>query len=265
MNNFFNISRFGNYFCWDLRNAKNNYGLSLLICGCLPVIVYIVAELLSLIFGLGMDEMFIGIKTAVFGCAVAIVLLTFPVKQYGSLTDKRNGSDWLMIPASTFEKCLSMLLITCLVLPICLFALLCGTDLLLGAIAPNYGASLSLNAGYLLSKFNHSLVAANVSMHLGFASYLSWCENILIFTLGAIFFKKSKVAKTFIAVFFFAMAISSVFFAIFGNLDIDEILFESLDLEKAQFWFNFILNAIYLIIFAALDLGIYFRIKTLKH
>ena len=28
MNNIFDIKRFGNYFLYDLRRAKNNYGLS---------------------------------------------------------------------------------------------------------------------------------------------------------------------------------------------------------------------------------------------
>ena len=39
MNNIFDIKRFGQYFLYDLRRAWNNYGLSLLLMGLIPIIL----------------------------------------------------------------------------------------------------------------------------------------------------------------------------------------------------------------------------------
>ena len=48
MNNIFDIKRFGQYFLYDLRRAWNNYGLSLLLMGLIPIILYVVYQLISL-------------------------------------------------------------------------------------------------------------------------------------------------------------------------------------------------------------------------
>ena len=54
MNKIFSLKRFGRYFTFDLKNAVNNFGLSLLIMCCLPVILLIIKSLLSIVFGGGM-------------------------------------------------------------------------------------------------------------------------------------------------------------------------------------------------------------------
>ena len=64
MNNIFNIKRFCNYFLYDLRNAKNNYGLSLLILGVMPVVLYIIVQLFSLIFTQYAINLPLGVKYA---------------------------------------------------------------------------------------------------------------------------------------------------------------------------------------------------------
>ena len=46
MNNIFNFKRFVNYLRFDLRNAKNYYGLSMLVVGLLPVIVFAFSQIL---------------------------------------------------------------------------------------------------------------------------------------------------------------------------------------------------------------------------
>ena len=106
MNNIFNFKRFVNYLRFDLRNAKNYYGLSMLVVGLLPVIVFAFSQILywmvskdnvSLDFGLAF-------RCITLCIAVAIVNLTAPPKMYGRITERRCGSDWLLIPASTFEK-----------------------------------------------------------------------------------------------------------------------------------------------------------------
>ena len=57
MNNVFDFQRFGNYFLYDLRRAKNNYAISLLVIGLLPVALYLITQFFSLISGNGVTEL----------------------------------------------------------------------------------------------------------------------------------------------------------------------------------------------------------------
>ena len=57
MNNIFDIKRFCQYFLYDLRRAWNNYGLSLLLMGLIPIILYVVYQFISLVSGRGTDLM----------------------------------------------------------------------------------------------------------------------------------------------------------------------------------------------------------------
>ena len=45
MSDTFNIKRFWNYLCADLRNAWNNYGISLLLVAFMPLISFVLVEL----------------------------------------------------------------------------------------------------------------------------------------------------------------------------------------------------------------------------
>ena len=127
MSNTFNFKRFWNYFTYDLISAKNNTGLSLAIAGAAPVFTYAIYQIFALLFDGKTAYMPSGVKIAAIVIAVFISILYFPTKQYGSLTDKRAGADWLMLPASRLEKWFSLLLITCLVVPAFLFAELFAT------------------------------------------------------------------------------------------------------------------------------------------
>ena len=113
MSNIFDITRFGNYFLYDLRRAKNNYGINLLIMGLTPVILLIFYLFISLIRGKGISAMPDGLKFGGIVAIVMVVILSSGARTYGFITDKRSGSDFLMLPASTFEKWLSMVIMVC--------------------------------------------------------------------------------------------------------------------------------------------------------
>ena len=101
MNNVFDFKRFGKYFVYDLRRAKNNYWISLLLMGLLPVALYLVYQFFSLIGGNGLAELPNEAKTIAVVICVFAVMLGAGAKIYGSITEKRAGSDYLMLPAST--------------------------------------------------------------------------------------------------------------------------------------------------------------------
>ena len=275
MNNFFDIKRFGNYFLYDLRRAKNNYGLSLLLLGLIPVILFVAYVLLSLIGILfnghadGIGMMSDGMKFAGVFTTLCVVLLGAGAKIYGFVTEKRAGSDFLMLPASTFEKWLSMVLVVCVVLPVVLFALQFVSDSLLALIFPNtYGSSV---ASFIDQDFIKGISAGLMDeegLYINFPAiaFLNWCENVLAFTLGAVCFKRGKVGKTILCLFGLGVLFSTLMVLLVGNTNIDTdqfvALFDSPD--KAFSAANWILNLIYIIVIGGLLGGLYYRLRTLK-
>ena len=263
--NIFSFDRFGKYFCYDLRSAYNRFGLSALILGSIPVFTFVTSQLISLLVSREFTNLGSGPQISAFVTAICIVVLMAPVKLYGHVTDRRAGSDWLMIPASALEKTLSMLLITCVVVPAVFFSLFFLTDgiiaVLFGKIYPN---AMITEVG----RFSKVLTDNGFITISKVPFYLSWCENILIFTLGSIFFKRGKIGKTILSYFIFISLLTTVLGLIIPGIDIDNATIrewvENLTAEKVQFWLNFFLNILYLVVFALLDLGIYFRIKTIR-
>jgi hypothetical protein len=269
MNNIFDIKRFGNYLLYDLRRARNNYGFSMLVVGLLPFIIFITTEFISLIIGNGVIILPDFAKFLSFVIACIIVIFSFGAKAYGELTGKQAGSSFLMLPASIPEKWLSLFLITCVAAPVALFALLFLSDGVLGLFFPNsYGDSV------LRTTFTRDLLEGMTTLreegvyinHFGIL-VIDWITNILTFTLGAICFKKAKVAKTLLCLFALAMILSTLFAILFGNGTVDpEQFFERFDSpERAISSFNWYLNITYTCTLAILLGGIFYRLRTIKH
>lgn len=265
MKDTFDINRFGKYFLHDLRNAKNNFGLSLLVCGCLPVIYFLFYQFFYRIFSGGTPPESLGTQITAAVTGFLIVILTFPVKAYGGLTEKKAGTQWLMIPASGFEKWLSMILISCVVLPLCLFTLLFGTDALLALFFPGSWPeplfSEISNLGTKLSEETEGIL----NLNFGALIFLQWPENILLFLLGAIVFKKGKVAKTFLAMFALSMVFCCLSLIFKFNINIGPEEISSGEAEQIVKRFITFCRAGLIMWTAVLMAGIYARIKTLKH
>ena len=266
MNNIFDITRFGKYFLYDLRNAKNNYGLSLLILGTLPISLFIVVQLFSLIFTQKFAEIGMGVKYAQFFIAYTVAILGAGAKLYGNLTEKRAGSNFLMLPASSFEKWLSLGLMVCVVVPVVLLALQLCSDALMALFSPNHygGRMLELIP---LQDMQDTLEEEGLSINFPALIWMEWCESVLTFTLGAVCFKKSKIAKTLLCLFGLSFVLSTIGMIIVGgNGGMYINWFENFDSPiAAARAINWVLNISFLIINGGLLGGIYYRIRTLKH
>lgn len=186
MNSIFNFSRFGKYFLYDLRNAKNSAGLSILVLGLLPIIIFVVFEICCLVLDGHLNE---SEDTGMIAISAAVMASTIiaPKKLYGGITDKKIGADYLLIPASCFEKFLSMLLILCVIIPLLLCVTLTLTDGLMCLVFPKY---------YLPINVSNDITG---DVNLTPIVMGGWIGGILSFTLGALIFKKSKIAKTILA------------------------------------------------------------------
>ena len=267
MNNVFDFKRFGNYFLYDLRRAKNNYLISLLLMGLMPVAFYLIYQFFSLITGHGVTELPVESKIAAICISIFAVMLGAGAKIYGSITEKRAGSDFLMLPASTLEKWLSMVLIVCIVLPVALFALLFVSDGIMGLFFPNSYGSRLFDLDALRGTIDGFTGDEGLYLNVPAALFLNWCESLLIFTLGAVCFKKAKVAKTLLCMMAFSMIISPLMVLIFGrtNIDTDWLMERFNDADSIINTFNWTLNIIYTVVIGGLLAGLYFRLRTLKH
>ena len=281
MNNVFDIKRFGKYFMYDLNNARGNYAVSALVLGLLPLILLVFTVIFGLVFTGEVPEIVLPVKFSMLACAFIICILSAPVKLYGNLTERRSGSDWLMLPASSFEKFLSMAIMLCIVLPLVVFGLFAICDLLLSWIVPVYGESAvkqifsginnmeSVMSDAFVDSTGMLAVTPGTSYTLG---WLSWCASILPFGLGAICFKRGKAAKTILCL----IALETVFSLIlvilfrggyangyeFGQKMAD--LFGNMTAGKMETLVNAFINLSYFIVIGGLLAGLFFRIKTIK-
>ena len=267
MNNVFDFKRFGNYFLYDLRRAKNNYAISLLVIGLLPVALYIITQFFSLISGNGLTELSDAPKFVAIFAGIAIVMLGAGAKIYGSITEKRAGSDYLMLPASTLEKWISMVLVVCVVLPVALFALMLVSDGIMSLFFPNTYGGRALNPDFARELTENLMDEEGFYFNLPAVMFLNWSETLLIFTLGAVCFKKAKVAKTLLCLLALSMVISPLMLLIFGHtsIDTDWVAEHFSDPDKAVAAINWTLSIIYTVVLGGLLAGLYFRLRTLKH
>ena len=267
MNNIFSIKRFSSYFLYDLRNAWRNFGLSLLVCGFIPLIAYFVVQIFSYIF----DGSFIQDATAVritsLSIALMVVILAAPSKIYGRLTDRRAGKNFVLLPASVTEKFVSMMLTLLVVLPVCLLILFCSTDLLLSVLFPaNYGESL-IALLPKLQEFNQTMaIDEGIQINMMGIATSSWVSSILAMLLGAVCFRKAKVAKTILALILIGI-VFGMLTGFFFDVDYIEGLADKVyDLGPEYIvstfnWFHSIMLAIQVIICAG---GTFYRLKTIK-
>jgi len=284
MNKIFDMNRFGRYFATDLKSCIAGYGLSFLLISLMGLIIYIGTVMMGLIVNgtwVGPD---LGFRVTTFGICMFVLIVTMPVKCYGKITDRKDGSDWLMIPVSGMEKFLSMVIMTIFIVPVASAGLYLGTDAILCALDSTCGDSMITSR--LLDDFLKIAVASDNDMAAfpDMAAFIRQVRNpllyiddiiggCLIFLLGAIVFQKSKSVKTFIAIIVITtalgMIVTPVINVVFSNLattvnESPEALNDmfSLGIFRHVAIFDTINDTIVNLILLT---GIYFRIKTLKH
>ena len=269
MKEIFDFKRFGRYFRYDLSHAVSNYWMTAIILGLMPVIWFLLRFFFKIISGepgFSGDDMY----TIWPYITMIVVCMSFGPRVYGKLTEKKTGSDWITIPASAEEKTLSMLIITCIVLPACMYALCVLGNILTPSILRDAKSVLPFSKGL----FNTGLVDLRQQgvggnfFNAPLIIWLNWCQQILFFTLGALCFKRNKVGKTILCLVGFGMLMSGLTMLIFHTTNFNNEtlsnLFGDFDADRAQFWINLALNAIYTVVFVVLIGAIYARIKTLK-
>ena len=294
-NDILDMRRFGKYFASDIKTCWANYGLSLLtISILLPLIVYIIPTALNLILKSTWDGPDMGLRFFVFGMAMFCIVVTMPVKCYGKITEKQYGSFWLTLPASRQEKFITMVIMTCIIVPVTGAVLYLGMDALICALDHSCGNSLTAGAiewfrnlsdlkEVTVNLIDEHLEIENAAVAQEFVRQVShpllyigeiFCIS-LPFLLGAVYFKNGKTVKTFLVIFAVSTTVSIIVTPalttwtkdIMSNLGSQD----DATLMRSLFGSGFFRHLVLIdtisdtILNVALLAGIWFRIKTLKH
>ena len=263
MKEIFDVRRFGKYFRFDLSNAYSNYGFSTWMLGCLPLVVFAADLMVSLIFRGRVSTFPAEVYSALPYVVMIIVCWGAGAKIWGGVTDRRKGTEWITVPASPMEKTLSLLLVSCVVLPLVVLLLLTLSNWILSFLLKDFTAVIPFSSAFALAE----LPEGNL-VNMPLILWLNWCENILFFTLGALCFKRGKVGKSFLCLMGLGFLLSILMMLFFHTTQFSgdwlEHLLESFDAQKVQLWMNVVLNLIYLVFLGGLIALIWARIKTIK-
>ena len=176
MKNKFSFDRFGQMLAKDWKNYFRNFGISLIVWSCIPVLGWITTLIFD--FTLSMES-----RIATIAILVYSVLIFVPSKVYGKANLSRDGVSFATLPATNAEKFFSMLFYCSILTPI-----LVG----LGSWAVDTLLALLPFGGF------EGFVALPKS-RLGSILVTIACSVLLlssIFLLGNMVFKKRKAGKT---------------------------------------------------------------------
>ena len=176
MNNKFNFKRFGQVLAKDWKNYIRNFGISLIVWSCIPVLGWIT----TLIFDFNMD---LGTRTSAIAILVYSVLIFVPSKVYGKANLSRDGVGFATLPATNTEKFFSMVFY-CSILTLIIVGLGSWAIDTLLALLPFGG----FKGFVMLPERNLGLILVAIA-----------CSVLLfssIFLLGNMIFKKRKAGKT---------------------------------------------------------------------
>ena len=249
-----------------------NHSKAAIMIGGASAIFYVIWVLMSLVFTQHWSSPMIYARMGVFVLAFAILEL-YMVRSYGHLTEKKAGSNWLMVPASKAEKFVSMLLMVCIVIPLLFFAVYFILDGFLSLVDPTYGQALFTGFTGAYGKLLEALSAMGAESpiiftpsSLVFPTIVGVFCNFLYFLLCGICFKKNKLVGAIAILFGLSLLLSLLtglivpHFARNLNYDLDEM--------QIAAWMTRIMNASIIftcLLTIGLGWGVWRRIKTIQH
>lgn len=284
MNNTFNINRFGKILKHDGLNFFPNSILALAILWAIPVVIYLFTALMPTDGTVHIYDAMSRINVIDFLLKIAIIIA--PAMLYKTCNDSRKGIGYAMLPASTLEKFLSMVIFCVIVTPIIYIAGALAIDSILALInGPYEGFAASMyfdryaQISYVIDK-NQMILDDTWPLFINnlsptFMTILSLLGTLMlssIFMFGNMIFKKRKTGK----VIGILILLSIIFMIIFINyVATHETLFTRFEQLNEDNVTEFIERIIYImmnvamyteiVVSAVLLWGVYRKIKTQKY
>ena len=274
-NEVFSFPRFRKYFRYDITQLWRNNGKAVLMLGGISLIVYIIWVIFSLLITGTWQAPTLPARIVVFFVGW-IILLFYQTRTYGYLTEKRAGSSWLMVPASTLEKFVSMLIISIILEPLAYTASYLLVDGIIALADPTAGQAIIASTGEVMPELREGLAKAaenGVTFRLWMLAIpfvLEMMANIMYFLLCGICFKKWKLMGAFAVLMGISM-LSVAFFSFFAWGDWVQRLEMFHDMDDPVAIVSYVNSAMSLgtlvnfVVAVLLGAGIYYRLKTIKH
>ncbi|MEG0519329.1 MAG: hypothetical protein RR555_10770 [Bacteroidales bacterium] len=181
MNEIFSYTRFGKLLKSDIvRYLPKYYGGMLIFLALLPA-TWVFKSFFN---GSPMDA---ESRLTTFGIFLFFATFLAPFRIYGSTNHKKWGVDFTMLPASAFEKFLSMFLISTILIPIVFFLASYLIDIIL--------TTIPTGAYYQYITLSDIFTATNLAF---FGECILFASFAL---LGNMLFKKNKLSKTLLSLF----------------------------------------------------------------
>jgi hypothetical protein len=269
MNEVFDIKRLGRLIKYEVINYIPNFFKSLLIFASVIAAVWI----FSLTFDI---DVFPHSRDALVGTLFILAIVLSPFIVYKDMNDRKKGYIYAMIPASTLEKLLSMIVLCVVIVPLLAYAVLTATDLLLWLLS-------KVGIGpFLHMEFYNPFTAVKLvddeyllpHIYPVFDSIIYFVNLIAYTIMFNTIFRKNKVLKTIL----FNMAMSFAFViltAVIVNVttpefweDMFEGLAEWLDEKTDVELFGYLMTTVrcLTILMSMAFLSItYFRIKKVNY
>ena len=276
MRDTFDICRFGKYLGYDLKSRWTENRTFLLTFVLIPFILYLLYAFFSgtshavssafTVFNFGHPG--IAVRAGVFVFTALVFLIQYPSKAYGFITEKAKGSQWLELPASRLEKYLSMMLICLVIIPLAFFCAYLLGDAIICLIDKQCGTSIV--SGWFSGATDIIKIDPVFSGHGIWFVVSGALQTSSVFLLGALIFKKSKVAKTILTLFIISLVFSILTTLVMSNTNLDafgdrirEWIFNHA--ESLDFWFNFWNNVWLALVVIGCGIWSWFRIKNVQH
>ena len=276
MSDTFHLQRFGRYFRFDITRMWRNNTKTAVLLGCGSIITVLICGIGGLLFNMHWFPATDPFRF--FGFIICLgILELLMAKTYGFVTDRKEGSDYLMLPASLLEKWLSMMLVCLVVIPVLFLVTYFIVDGFVCAILPSTGTPLYQWAyesiGVANEKFNELnafLHAQQVPLQYSIGSIIvpgivSACCNYLFFLLCGLLFKRHKILNA----VFVMMVVTSVFSLLAPHIlpDLAAQLDGMDEVEAMTFTDSFfrIITLITGLIAALLAAGCYLRLRKIAH
>ena len=285
MNNTFNINRLGKILKHDGLNFFPNIILALAILWAIPVVVYLFTSLMPTDGTKDILDAFGRIN--VIDALTKIAVIIAPVRLYKYCNDSRKGIGYAMLPASTLEKFLSMVIYCAVVTPIIYIAGALAIDSVLALFNGPYEGFAISEFFDTMSQIKHQLINSGVRWEEDMPVYAEYDQLITpfirimlsifgilslssIFMFGNMIFKKRKTGKMIGILILLFIIFMIVFINYVANNEeyFEQILAEKDGKEFIQFiiyHFTRGLLVLQIVVSALLLWGTYRKIKTQKY
>lgn len=282
MTTYFNIKRFSKFYLYDFKRIIPKLTKSLIALFLAYIFATLIVGVLSFLLGTGWQTIPNAGRWIIAFLSCVIAIFIAPAGYYGHITKKGVGISYMMIPASKFEKTLTMLINSVVIIPLFVVITVTLSDLVVTIIDPEITtpliASIDNIQNFISGLSNEFSIYGqdNILTLLAVNGTIDLINRVIFVLLCAIYFKKNKIAMTIVS-YVLVSILLSMLFSLITNIFANSIDAENLSaaIEKmtrnGDYAMAFLKKVtIYdglkdLVVMCALIFGVHYRVSRIQH